>query len=123
MMFAIVIERDPLRWQEIPGYLENWLQIVGTLSAVALAGWLIVRAARSRGRVTHSAGQMAVLRFALIGAIAGYGGWAVLRAPELIAVVSAWLGGEQYQAAPLGPPQWQRYCLDIGSAFALLAVV
>jgi ABC-type transport system involved in multi-copper enzyme maturation permease subunit len=121
-MFAIVIERDPLRWQEIPGYMASWLHVVGALSAAALLVWFIIRIFRtSRVQLLRSPGEIALFRLAVGGAIVALGLYVVLRSPEIIAAASAWLGGDSYQAAALGPPEWRGYCLDIACACALLA--
>jgi hypothetical protein len=42
-MFAILIfEREPLRWDELPGAIASWVQTVGGFAAVGLTIWCLV---------------------------------------------------------------------------------
>lgn len=42
MIFAsLEIERDPLRWAEFPAYLATWIQVAGSVAALALILWFI----------------------------------------------------------------------------------
>jgi hypothetical protein len=122
-MFAtLTLERDPLRWQDLPGYLETWIQVGGGLAAVALAIWFLIRVSRSsRGSgVSWPTWQVVLFWLAFAGAFAGYAFYVFLRSPELLAMMGG--EGNTSKPTPIGPPQWQEYCLDVGGACAFFAV-
>src|SRR6266478_8651681 len=48
MLFAMVIEREPMQWSALPGALKVWVQTVGVIAGIALALWLIAYLAQRR---------------------------------------------------------------------------
>src|SRR4051794_30265294 len=48
MLFSIVIERDPLRWADLPVGLVLWLQAAGGFAALGLLLWLLLGLPRMR---------------------------------------------------------------------------
>src|SRR3954469_23654067 len=49
MVFAsIIIERDPLRWADLPAGLLMWLQAAGGFAALGLLLWLLLGLPRMR---------------------------------------------------------------------------
>ncbi len=46
MMFALVIEKDPLRLESVPAEVRTWLVTAGAVAAFALVIWLILRVIR-----------------------------------------------------------------------------
>ncbi len=76
MIFALVIERDPMRWQDFPAAFQYWIQVVGVAAAalMALYGiyYLIARPG-PLGGLPASGSQKFLFRLCAVGAIAGLG--------------------------------------------------
>lgn len=48
-MFALVIERDPLKLEQLPAYFQNWVMAAGGFAALGLAVWLVYFLLRGGG--------------------------------------------------------------------------
>src|SRR5262249_9229274 len=123
---SLVVEREPIRWQEVPGLAALWTQDTGLLAAVALLVYGIYYWAQRPApgcRVPWPPWQALLFRFALFGSVVGYGTWAVLFGPVALAWVLSLLSGEAVSASPLGVPELRRISLLLGSGCALFAVV
>jgi hypothetical protein len=124
MLATLTLERDPLRWQDLPGYAETWIQIAGGLSGLALIIWLVLRLVLPK-RQRQTAGrpvQNLLFWLAFAGAVAGYGPYLVFKFLELLSIILKWLGVGSLEPPPFGSAEWHRNSFNIGAACALLAV-
>lgn len=108
-LFAIVIERDPLQWADLPGGLVLWLQAAGSFAALGLFAWLLFGLPRLRreDRAAIPGWQTTLFALAAVVALLGFliGG--------ILAVV---------RPADERPSVVQTVALALGGAAALLAV-
>ncbi|MFN4258097.1 MAG: ABC transporter permease [Gemmataceae bacterium] len=93
-MFAIlVIEREPLRWGELPGMSLGWLRVVGVLAVFILLFWLVDYLARGRPPGTARRWQPAwfagVLGVALCLYAIGGGFWLLDDTPATEAILAS----------------------------------
>jgi ABC-type transport system involved in multi-copper enzyme maturation permease subunit len=119
MMFALVLERDPLRWQDLPSALETWVQDVGGFAAAALAIWIVARwfqRGSAAPTLPRSAWLSALFRLAVVGVVVGYGALIVLKIPDFVASASeaAKPSTELFQAI-------RKWCLFVGGVSAIAA--
>jgi ABC-type transport system involved in multi-copper enzyme maturation permease subunit len=82
MIFAtLVLERDPMRWEDLRPAVETWVRDAGGFAAVALllyAIFYLIQRPGSGGTKPRSGLQKTLIRLALLAAIAGYGVYAIL---------------------------------------------
>src|SRR5258708_2857898 len=52
MLFAagLVIEREPMKWSELPAALRSWAEVAGTVAAIGLVIWFIAYVVQNRSR-------------------------------------------------------------------------
>jgi hypothetical protein len=126
MIFAsLVIEREPMRWQDFPGALLSWVQVVGGFAAVALVLWGLfrwVRRAPLAGSLPQPAWQRLALRWSVIGAIAGYVLFAILMMPQWLGEFLSWLEGEPSTLTAWGSGDLHKLCLFLGGICAIAGV-
>src|SRR5438128_1280595 len=152
MLASLVIEQEPLHWQNFPAALETWTLILGAFSAVALVVWLLVSWLRGLGggrrrrasflgllfgsrpairayyadvdpsRIKWPAAQTILFRWLLLGMFVGYIAWGVLMAPLGLSALVGAMEGETRLSPPLGSETLRRCLLDFASACAVLAV-
>ena len=133
MLATFTLERDPLRWQELPSYIEGWVQVAGGIAAIGLALWCIFRLVQSSrgGGVAWPTWQTLLFRLALVGAIAGYGAYAVLLSPTMLSSLTGSEGEKQKPATGSTESKERpktftddlsQYALNLGGACALFAV-
>jgi hypothetical protein len=150
MLASLVIEQEPLHWQNFPAALERWTLIVGAFSAVfivvrQIAHWLRGTGGGNRrpsflgllfgsraalaaydARVNYAevkppAWQAILFRWLALGMLAGYIAWAVLMAPLGLSLLIGAMEGEARLSPALGSEALRRYVLVFGSACAVLA--
>src|SRR5262245_43288601 len=101
-MFAVLaLEREPLKLKEFWSGLGDWVQVVGSVAAVCLLFWLIglpLRKSRTTDELPHLARLIAF--FGFTAAVLGYLGLLIVRAPDLLALLSQLLGGEEPAIEP-----------------------
>src|SRR5438132_5277860 len=152
MLASLVIEQEPLHWQNFPAALETWTLILGAFCAVALVVWLIVSWLRSFGsirrrrpsflgllfgsgsairayyadvnpsRIKWPAGQTILFRWLVLGMFVGYVVWGVLMAPMALSALVGAIEGETRLSPPLASETVRRFFVDFASACAVLAV-
>lgn len=104
-LFAIVIERDPLQWADLPGGVLLWLQAAGSFAALGLALWLLIGLPRLRRADRDATPRWQVSLFTL-AAVVALGCYAVA---ALLVLANA-------------PRRLQGITLAVAGAAALLAV-
>src|SRR5947209_7754931 len=98
MIFAaLVLERDPMRWQDLPAYLISWIQNAGGFAALGLLVWLVVRWVRPAvpsAQAPISPFQRILFVLCLLGALVSYLALLGLKVPEMLASMAP-AGGEK----------------------------
>src|SRR5260370_41974821 len=149
MLASLVIEQEPLHWQNFPAAVERWTRIVGAFSVVfivvrQIARWLrgtgsnrgpsflgllfgsraalaAYRAQVNYSEVKPPAWQALLFRWLALGMLAGYIAWAVLMAPLGLSLLIGAMEGEARLSPALGSEALRGYVLLFGSASAVLA--
>jgi hypothetical protein len=89
---TLIVEREPLRWADLPPLFANWVQDVGALALLALVIVFLARAGQRYARVAASASDPRrrswypkLFLVGLVGGLIAYGvGWVLnLQAPPL----------------------------------------
>jgi hypothetical protein len=131
MLFAtLILDREPMRWEELPRAFMTWVQNVGGLCA--LGGLIVVVAALVQQRVEK--GRLQVNRLALAALFLSWLGFAA----SILLNTANWMSGgtlshllptqvPQVTAADLEPPRMPTltlgdWLLTIAGALALLTV-
>jgi hypothetical protein len=119
MIFALVLERDPIRWNELPGMIQSWILTLGGMSAVAvLLFWIFASCnPRLRARVMSPGLPRWLMSLAVLAMLAGYVGCGVLYLPQAIAFIT---GGTGH---PRGSDALRQNLLIVGSIGALVAIL
>src|SRR5437899_3067984 len=120
MLAVLTLERDPLQLADVPLGIVTWVQVVGSLAAVCLLIWMVLRlflggwwAAPDRPWTRT------VFNALLVGAGLSYFAFLILRVPDILPALS----GEADSANPSpGRLRWAAWILFAAGAFALLAV-
>ena len=127
MIFAtFVLERDPLRWDELGQSVMSWAQDAGGFAAFGLLLYFIYRlfAGRSRAGIPPSAAQKLLATIGLIGALVGYGLYFGLQLPVTLAYVTAFFSGTNPKpTAPWANMATTNLWHTIGAACALFVVL
>jgi hypothetical protein len=118
MFAALVLERDPLQWKDIPAAVEGWVQTIGGFAAVGIVGWLLFIWLSGRKVPPMSAARQTLLRLTVLCMVVGYGLWAVLRAPILLQSLTG--GGASASSAT--STRLQSYALLVGGISALVTI-
>jgi hypothetical protein len=119
MIFALVLERDPIQWNDLPGMFQSWLFTLGAMSAVSiLLFWIFAsRNPRLRARVMPPGLPRWLMSLSLLAMMAGYIACGVLYLPEAI----GFLTGGNSQAR--GSDALRQNLLLVGSIGALVAIL
>lgn len=120
MFAALVLERDPLKWQDLPAALQTYVQDLGGLTAAILAIWLVFRLVRR----PHSSGEARPVQRLLVGSLLAVGLAAYVLAGAVFVLTRS---SEEALALPDAPPSGSQrlvsWGLTLGGACALLAVL
>jgi hypothetical protein len=125
MIFAsLVVEQEPVHWQDLPGQLELGVQNAGGFAAVALVIYCVYLFFQgpSVARLPWSWWQRLLLRLGIIGMVVGYGAFAALKLPELLGKLVASAEGQPVAATSFGSPAWPSFALTFGGACALFVL-
>src|SRR5262245_3922493 len=77
MIFAMVLERSPVQWADVPGGIVTWVTVAGGFATLFLALWLLYYALGLGSSVAAQNKQASLFRVALVIALVGYAaGWA-----------------------------------------------
>jgi ABC-type transport system involved in multi-copper enzyme maturation permease subunit len=127
MIFAtFVLERDPLRWDELAQSAINWAQDAGGFAACGLVAYFIHRliVGRSHGRLQPSGAQKALTALGLLGAAVGYVVYLGLLMPGTFADIAAFFSGTPPRPrAPLGGPRLLNFMQTLGAGSSLFVVM
>jgi hypothetical protein len=127
MIFAtFVLERDPLRWNELGQSAMSWAQDAGGFAACGLIGYFIYRLlyGRARGTIPPSAAQKMLAGLGLLGALVGYGLYFGLQLPVTLAQLTAFFSGTAPKlTAPWANAKTTNFWHTLGAASALFVVM
>ncbi|MEI7685915.1 MAG: hypothetical protein WCL32_12885 [Planctomycetota bacterium] len=97
LLATLILEREPLRWVELPQVIINWLQSAGVIAALGLFLVFAVRASFSFRRLFQFGGGSVSLGLVRLGAICATLSW-ILFGALIVFAIGSWLGIKQTQA-------------------------
>src|SRR5262249_25943782 len=97
MFAAQFYESDPLQWADLPYWTGVWFQTVGGFAALGLVCWVIAYLSSGPNRSAGLTGiPRLVFLLGVIGAVVCYAGVGLVRAPDGVRALSAWVNGQFY---------------------------
>jgi len=129
MIFALILERDPIRWNQLPAMFQSWLLTLGGLGAVSVVlFWVFAsRNPRLRARVMPPGLPRWLMSLSLLAMMAGYIACGVIYLPEAIEFITGGTGQALRQNILLGQARnseaLRQNLLLVGSIGALAAIL
>lgn len=126
MMFAtLVLERDPLRWLDVPAGVMKWIQDAGGFAAFGILMYGLSRLLPGRVRTPSSASvfQRTLAILSLVVMVLSYGAYLVLLAPALFADFRSMVLGRPSSPIALATRFNVDLLLTAGGAAALVVVL
>src|SRR3954467_4772752 len=91
LLATLVIEREPMRWQDLPPARLPWLQKAGTLASLGLLLYFLLGARGSFARMFRGEGRPTPGGLALLGRLFTLASWGLYLAVAGL-FVARWLG-------------------------------